>query len=573
MEASVHTTTHTEHDVHDHIHPPPQGFIRKYVFSLDHKVIGIQYFVFGLFMMIIAGCFAELMRVQLTNPKGTFMSFNDYNTMFTMHGTAMVWLVTIPLVTGAIGNFVMPLQIGARDVAFPWLNMLSFWLVPVAAIILFSSFFVGAPDAGWTEYPPVSLQQGAGGALWCMAIFIVGISSTLTGMNFTVTIAKMRAPGMTWTRMPLFVWATFATATVNMIATVALSAAVLALFFEHVFDVPFFDATRGGAAVLYQHMFWFYSHPAVYIFILPAFGVISEVLPTFARKPVFGYKMIAFSSMAIAILGFAVWAHHMFPSGLAPWLQIPFMILTYAIAIPTGIKVFSWVATLWGGRIHFTTPMLYSLAFLITFTFGGITGIFLASVPVDLHEHGSYFVVGHFHYVVAGGAILGLFAGITYWYPKVTGRMLNETLGQIGFWLFFIGFNGTFLPMHWLGLEGMPRRYASYEVFAKAYPDSVMWNQLETVASFLMVASVAALAFNMFWSVKHGRPSGINPWGARTLEWTLASPPPYYNFMKIPIVLARPYDFADPLPYRNLDNEVDEYPEPTAASLPELARA
>ena len=330
MEAAAHPHVEQHEAVHGHIHPEPQGFIRKYVFSLDHKVIAIQYFITGLLFMLIAGSFAELIRLQLWNPAGTFMTFETYNVMFTMHGTVMVWLVLIPLVTGSLGNLVMPLQIGARDVAFPWLNMFSFWLVPVAGLTLFSSFIFGPPaHTGWTEYPPLSVSQGTGGALWCAAIIIVGISSTLTGLNFMTTVVKMRAPGMTWTRMPLFTWATFATALVNLFATVALSAALLALFLAIVFDVPFFDAARGGSAILFQHMFWFYSHPAVYIFILPAFGVISEILPTFARKTIFGYKMIAFSSLAIAILGFAVWMHHMFPSGIAPWVQIPFMILTY----------------------------------------------------------------------------------------------------------------------------------------------------------------------------------------------------------------------------------------------------
>jgi cytochrome c oxidase subunit 1 len=555
------------HDAHDHIHPAPEGFIAKYVFSLDHKVIGIQYFITGLLFLIIAGSFAELMRIQLWDPKGTFMSYHTFNQMFTMHGTTMVWLMLIPMVTGAIGNLVMPLQIGARDVAFPWLNMLSFWLIPVTGIILYSSFLFGAPSAGWTEYPPISTQQGVGGALWCAAIFVVGISSSLTGMNFLTTIFKMRAPGMTWTRMPLFTWATFATALLNLFATVALSGAVGALFLAQVFNVPFYDAERGGSPILFQHMFWFYSHPAVYIFILPAFGVISEVLPTFARKPIFGYKMIAFSSLAIAILSFAVWAHHMFPGGMAPWLQIPFMIITYLIGIPTGIKIFSWMATLWAGRIHFTTPMLYALAFIGTFSFGGITGIYLACVPADLHEHGSYFVVGHFHYVVAGGAVTAFLAGVYYWFPKGTGRMLNEAWGKLGFWLFMIGLTGTFLPMHWLGLEGMPRRYASYEVFASAVHDAVFWNRVETVASFLMVASVALLALNIVVSLKNGKRAGNNPWGARTLEWMIASPPPYYNFRKIPVVLDRPYDYSQPLPYRNLDEEhQDPYPQPTSAS-------
>jgi len=556
---------HTDHS--DHIHPPPEGFIRKYVFSTDHKVIAFQYLAVGIFFLMIAGSFAELIRVQLWNPKGTFLSFSTYNEMFTMHGTVGVWLVVIPLVTGALGNFIMPLQIGARDVAFPWLNMLSFWLFPVAGLILFSSFIFGLPSAGWTEYPPISLQY-VGTAFWCLAIITIGISSTLTGLNFTATVVKMRAPGMTWTRMPLFTWATFATALVNMIATVALSAALLALFLDTVFHVPFFEADKGGAPVMYQHMFWFYSHPAVYIFILPAFGVISEVLPVFCRRTIFGYKMIAFSSLAIAILGFAVWAHHMFPSGIAPWLQLPFMIVTYAIGIPTGLKVFSWLATLWGGRIQFSTPMLYALAFLITFTFGGITGIFLAAVPADLHEHGSYFVVGHFHYVVAGGSVIGFLAAVTFWFPKATGRMLHEGLGKLGFWLFVIGLTGTFLPMHWLGLEGLPRRYASYEYFLARYPDVVFWNRVETVSSFFMAASVAILVINMIWSIRRGRASGINPWGARTLEWTISSPPPYYNFKKIPTVFGRPYDYSEPLPYRNLDNDVDAYPAPMPAPRP-----
>ncbi len=567
MSVAAHSTEAFE-SAHDHIHPAPQGFIQKYVFSIDHKVIAIQYFVTGLFFMLIGGSFAELIRLQLWNPKGTFMEYHTYNQMFTMHGTVMVWLVLIPLVTGALGNLVMPLQIGARDVAFPWLNMVSFWLIPVSGLILFSSFFVGAPSAGWTEYPPISIQQGPGGALWCLSIIVVGISSTLTGLNFLVTVFKMRAPGMTWTRMPLFTWATFATALINLFATVALSAALLALFFAQVYDVPFFDPSRGGSPLLYQHMFWFYSHPAVYIFILPAFGVISEVLPTFARKTIFGYKMIAFSSLAIAILGFAVWAHHMFPSGIAPWLQIPFMILTYLIGIPTGIKIFSWMATIWGGRIQFTTPMLYAIAFIGTFSFGGITGVYLACVPVDLHEHGSYFVVGHFHYVVAGGSVAAFFAGFYYWFPKATGRLLNERMGKAGFWLFMIGLTGTFLPMHWLGLEGMPRRYASYEVFAKAFPDAVFWNRFESCSSFLMVASVGLIAINIVMSMRNGRKAGNNPWGARTLEWMISSPAPYYNFKKIPTVLDRPYDFTAPLPYLNLDDEdQDPYPVPSEAVL------
>ena len=337
--------------------------------------------------------------------------------------------------------------------------------------MLFSSFLMGAPTAGWTEYPPISLEGAAGTSMWAAAIFLVGVSSTLTGINFVVTIMQMRAPGMTFTRMPLFVWGQFATAPLLMIATTALAAALAALFIERQFGVPFYDPTKGGSPVMWQHMFWFYSHPAVYIMILPAFGIISEVLPTFARKPIFGYKMIAFSSMAIALAGFMVWAHHMFTSGLAPYLQLPFMLITFVIAVPTGIKIFSWVATLWGGKIHYTTAMLFAMGFVALFTLGGITGVFLAAVPYDLHLHGTYFVVAHFHYVLVGGSMMGIFAGMYYWFAKMSGRLLNEKLGHWHFWLFFIGFNATFLPMHWLGIEGMPRWVATYD------PQFTFWNQ------------------------------------------------------------------------------------------------
>ena len=535
--------------VADHIHPPPEGFIRKYVFSIDHKIIGIQYMVTALLFFGISGLLAEAIRVQLLKPQGLILSPNAYNGVYSVHGSAMVWLVIIPLLTGGFGNFVMPLQIGARDVAFPWLNMLSFWMFPPAGVILFSSFIVGAPDAGWTEYPPVSLQGPPGTTLWCIAIFLIGISSTMTGLNFMVTILKMRAPGMTFTRMPLFVWASLATAALNMVATAALSAALLALFLERVFGVPFYDPARGGSPLLWQHMFWFYSHPAVYIMILPAFGIISEVFPTFARKPIFGYKMIAFSSIMIALLGFMVWAHHMFTSGMVPWLQLPFMILTIIIAVPTGIKIFSWLATLWGGKIWFTTSMLFALGFILTFTFGGITGIFLAAVPVDLHEHGTYFVVGHLHYVLVGGSVMGALSGVYYWFPKMTGRFLNEKLGKWNFWLFFFGFNGTFLPMHWLGLLGMPRRVAEYD------PQFQFWNVVASSFSFVMAIGLLIFFINIAISFRGGKKAGINPWGARTLEWTISSPPPYYNFRKIPAVLKNPYEFSEPLPYLGLDIE------------------
>ncbi len=544
----------------DHIHPEPQGFLRKYVFSIDHKIIGIQYMVTAGIFLILGGLLAELIRVQLMQANGGFLTPDTYNALFTMHGSTMVWFVIIPLMTGGFGNLVMPVQIGARDVAFPWLNMIAYWIFPVAGLMLYSSFLMGAPVAGWTEYPPMSLQGAPGTSMWCAAVFLVGIGSTMTGMNFLVTILKMRAPGMTFTRMPLFVWGQFVTAPLLMIATTALGAALAALFIQREFGVPFFDPTKGGSPLLWQHMFWFYSHPAVYIFILPAFGIISEVFPTFARKPIFGYKMIAFSSCAIAILGFMVWAHHMFTSGMAPTLQLPFMVLTMLIAIPTGVKIFSWTATLFGGVLDFSTAMLYSIGFLGLFTIGGITGVFLAAVPFDLHAHGTYFIVAHFHYVVAGGSFMGALAGLYFWYPKMTGRVMSEKMGKWSFWIWMVGMNGTFLPMHWLGLWGMPRRYAVYD------PQFQTWNQIESWFSFIMTASILLTVFNAIWSIKYGKKAGPNPWKARTLEWQIPSPMPYYNFKHIPSVFSAPYDFAEPLPYRGLEEELTDSPPPVPAA-------
>jgi len=561
-----HIDTHS-----DHIHPAPRTFIGKYIFSLDAKVIGVQYMIAGLLFFCISGLLAEVVRIQLMRPEGGFVSNDTYNGVYTLHASGMIWMTIIPLVTGGFGNYVMPLMIGARDVAFPWLNLVSFWIFPPAGLMLFGSFLIGAPDAGWTEYPPVSVQGPPGTSLWCAAIFLIGISSTMTGLNFMVTIMKMRAPGMTFTRMPLFVWAQLATALLNMVATVALSAALAALFMERQFGVPFYDPGRGGSPILWQHMFWFYSHPAVYIMILPAFGFISEILPTFARKPIFGYKMIAFSSIAIALLGFTVWAHHMFTSGMAPWMQLPFMILTMIIAVPTGLKVFGWTATLWGGKIEYHPAMLFALGFIVVFTLGGVTGIFLSSVPVDLHWHGTYAVVAHIHYVLFGGSIFGVFAAVYYWWPKITGRMMSNKLGVLHFWLTFVSFNATFLPMHWLGLMGMPRRVAQYsDTTPLLINQFTIVNQFISISSFVLAASTLVLLYNMAHSLIAGKKAPPNPWNARTLEWQISSPPPYYNFKKIPAVLKNPYEFGEPLPYLGLDpsDKDDHHPSPTDHPTP-----
>jgi len=536
------------------IHPAPESFVKKYVFSIDHKVIGIQYFITAGLMMLLSGLFAEAIRIQLLQPHNTFLTAQQFDEAFTFHGTLMVWFGAIPMITGGFGNFAMPLQIGARDVAFPWLNMFSFWTFPPAVLILLSSLAFGAPNAGWTEYPPVSLQAGVGIVFWTVAIFTVGIGATLTGLNFLTTIIKMRAPGMTFTRMPLFVWATGVTSFLSLVATTALASALGSLFLSHVFNVPFYDPARGGTVVLFQHMFWFYSHPAVYIMILPIFGVVSEIIPTFARKPIFGYKLIAYSSVSIGLLSFMVWAHHMFTSGLGPWVTLPFMILTMLIAVPTGVKIFSWVATLFGSRMRLTTPMLFTLGFLSTFTLGGITGVMLASVPVDWHEHATYFLVAHIHYVLFGGTVMGALGAIYYWWPKVTGRMMSETLGKWHFWLTFILFNTTFLPMHFVGLLGMPRRVAYYD------PAFQGLNVFISISAFCLGVSFLLLIVNMFWSKRSGPVAGPNPWGARTLEWMIPSPPPYYNFREVPEVYAHPYSYGEPLPYSAPYNQVSTTP-------------
>ena len=508
--------------------------------NTDHKVIGVQYVVTTIFFFIAAGLMAMFLRAELAKPGMQFVDPQAYNGLFSVHASLMIFLFIIPAFAG-LGNFVIPLMIGAPDMAFPRLNALSFWLLPVAGVIMLSSYLVpegGAFGAGWTNYVPLAVQQPDGNLMFQMGVQWAGASSIMTALNFVVTIITMRAPGMSFWRMPLLVWANLATSTLVVIATPFIAGSQFFILFDRVLHMNFFDPGAGGNAIGYQHIFWFYSHPAVYIMMLPGFGIVSEVISVFARKPIFGYRLMALSLMAILILGFSVWAHHMFVSGMAAWLRIPMMVTTMLIAVPTGIKVFSWLATLWEGRIHFKTPMLWALGFVSMFVIGGLSGIYLGSVPIDIHVSDTYFVVAHIHYVLFGGSLFTIFAGIYYWFPKMTGRMYNEALGKLHFWLTFVGFNATFFPMHWIGVRGMPRRVADYD------PMFAGWNMFITIASFALGASTLVFLYNMIVSWIRGEPAPSNPWRALTLEWQVSSPPPIFNFDEIPQVVGSPYEYG-----------------------------
>ncbi|MDQ3888976.1 MAG: cytochrome c oxidase subunit I [Actinomycetota bacterium] len=505
--------------------------------NTDHKVIGIQYVVTTIFFFVAAGLMAMFMRAELAQPGMQFVNTQAYNGLFSVHASLMIFLFIIPAFAG-LGNYVIPLMIGAPDMAFPRLNALSFWLLPVAGLMMLSSYLLGAFAAGWTNYVPLAVQQPNGNLMFQMGVQWAGASSIMTALNFLVTIITMRAPGMSFWRMPLLVWANFATSTLVVIATPFIAGSQFFILFDRVLHTNFFDPGAGGYAVGYQHIFWFYSHPAVYIMMLPGFGIASEVISVFARKPIFGYRLMALSLMAILILGFSVWAHHMFVSGMASWLRIPMMVTTLVIAVPTGIKVFSWLATLWEGRIRFTTPMLFASGFVSMFVIGGLSGIFLGAVPIDIHASDTYFVVAHIHYVLFGGSLFTIFAGIYYWFPKMTGRMYDERLGKLHFWLTFVGFNVTFFPMHWIGLQGMPRRVADYD------PKFGDWNLVISMASFALGASTLIFLYNLIVSWRRGERAPGNPWRALTLEWQVSSPPPIFNFDRIPQVVGSPYEYG-----------------------------
>jgi cytochrome c oxidase subunit 1 len=513
----------------------------EWITTTDHKKIGVLYLFTTFFFFLSGGLLALAMRTQLATPDGTVLTAQQYNAAFTMHGTTMVFLFVVPVWTG-FANYILPLQLGARDMAFPRLNALSYWLLASGGVLLYSSFIVGPPAAGWTSYVPLSTKQFSpqlGQDLWIIGLTVLGFSSIFGALNMIVTIFSLRAPGMTFHRITLFAWSVLVTSFLLVLAMPFLTVAGVLLLFDRIAGTNFFSVGEGADPLLWQYLFWFFGHPEVYIMILPGFGVISEVLPVFSRKPIFGYKMIAYASVAIGFLSFGVFVHHMFVAGIDPALQVLFMASTMLIAVPTGVKVFSWVATLWGGSLRFKTAMLFALGFLAVFTIGGISGVFLASVPVDIQLSDTYYVVAHIHYVLVGGALFSFFAAAYYWIPKMSGRLMNEKLGTLQFLIFFLGFNLAFYPMHQLGIEGMPRRTYHYV----QSPEWGFLNLIATIGVYLIALSITIFIFNFLSSIvmKSGKVADDDPWEGDTLEWATSSPPPAYNFARIPIVhSARP---------------------------------
>ncbi len=519
-----------------------EGFwpwLKSWIFTTDHKRIGVLYLVtvcsfFGVGVLLGLG-----MRLELIAPGKTIMEADTYNAFFTLHGVIMVFLFVIPGIPAIFGNFFLPIQIGAKDVFFPRLNLLSWWLYVTGALLAVIALFTGggAPDTGWTFYVPYSVRTTTNVSLAVFAAFVLGFSSILTGLNFVTTVHRMRAKGMTWFRMPLFVWGSYATAWVQILATPVISVTLLLVIMERVFNLGLFDPARGGDPILYQHLFWIYSHPAVYIMILPAMGVISEIIPTFARKTIFGYKAIAYSSLAIAFLGYLVWGHHMFTSGISDTARWIFSLLTYLVAIPSAIKVFNWTATLYKGSIRFEPPLLFAFTFVFLFSIGGLTGLMLSALAVNVHVHDTYFIVGHFHYVMFGGTAMGFIAAILYWFPKMFGRLIPSRPIWIAWGHMFIGFNMLYFTMLVLGWQGMPRRYYDY------VPEFTTGHVIATIGSWFLVAGLVILVVTVIRAMRKGERAPANVWGGTTLEWQTASPPVHENFVDDPVITTGPYDF------------------------------
>ncbi len=535
-------------------------YVKEWFFTTDAKRIGVMYVIFALTMGVIGAILSLIIRAELFHAGPDFMGPDFYATLPGMHASVMIFFFIIPLFTG-VGNFIVPIQVGAPDMAFPKLNLAGFWLLPPAGLLAVGSYFMTAPGFGWTGYPPLSTSVYSpqlGADLWIIGIILVGTSSTMAAVNFLATIFNMRCKNMTFFQMPLFTWTVLVTSFLILASTPVLTSALLMLQLERTFPgaFHFFSPGGGGDPILYQHLFWFYSHPAVYIMILPGFGIISEVIPTFSRKPIFGYSVMAWSVAAIAVLGFLVWGHHMFTTGIALKVRVGFMFLTMLIAVPTGIKIFSWLATMWGGSLKFDTPLLFATGFLAMFTIGGLSGVVVAAVPVDIQLQDTYYVVAHIHYVLVAGSVMTIFAGLYYWYPKFTGKMYNERLGRVHFWMTAIFINVTFFGMHYLGVKGMPRRYFDYD------PHFQTINMICSIGAFVLVGSQFIWLFNFLYSLKYGRQVDENPWvDATHLEWHVTSPPQHHNFPEPPVWTPVIRHHGPGEPHR----ETDELAEPVPA--------